>query len=66
MLTDFLSPRWLKVVRDLRDNLSRTLLSVLSIAVGVIAFGGMLVARNAVSSNLELRISIQQPERPNV
>ena len=49
-----ISPRWLKVLRDLKDNLSRTILSVLSIAVGVIAFGGMLIARNTVVSNLGL------------
>jgi putative ABC transport system permease protein len=48
-----LSPRWLKVLHDLRDNLPRTLLSVASIAVGVTAFGGMLAARNAVVANIE-------------
>jgi putative ABC transport system permease protein len=48
-----ISPRWLKILRDLKDNLSRTVLSVLSIAVGVIAFGGMLTARNTVIINLD-------------
>ena len=48
-----LSPRWLKVLHDLKGNLSRTLLSVASIAVGVIAFGGMLIGRNAVVTNLD-------------
>ena len=56
-----LSPRWLKVVRDLRDNLSRTLLSVLSIAVGVIAFGGMLTARNTVVTNLDIAYRTSNP-----
>ena len=56
-----LSPRWLKVVRDLKDNISRTLLSVLSIAVGVIAFGGMLIARNTVVTNLNLAYQASNP-----
>jgi putative ABC transport system permease protein len=47
-----LSPRWIKVLRDLWDNKTRTILSVLSIAVGVIAFGGMLIARQTILVNL--------------
>src|SRR5438128_6195331 len=34
-----LRPRWRKVLRDLWSNKTRTLLVVLSIAVGVFAFG---------------------------
>ena len=48
-----ISPRWLKVLRDLWENKSRTALSVLSIAVGVIAFGGMLIARQTILANLD-------------
>jgi putative ABC transport system permease protein len=52
MLKKLLSPRWIKVIRDLFDNKARTVLSILSIAVGVSAFGGMLVAREAIRTNL--------------
>jgi putative ABC transport system permease protein len=38
-------PRWKKVIRDLWMNKSRTLLVVLSIAVGVFAFGTIAIAR---------------------
>jgi len=55
------SPRWIKVIRDLRSHLSRTILSVLSIAVGVIAFGGMLTARNTIIDNLELSYRAGNP-----
>lgn len=34
-----LSPRWRKVIRDLLSNKMRTILVVLSIAVGVFAIG---------------------------
>jgi len=56
-----LSPRWLKVLHDLRDNLPRTLLSVASIAVGVIAFGGMLAGRNAVVANIDRAYRMSNP-----
>jgi putative ABC transport system permease protein len=56
-----LSPRWLKLVRDLKDNMSRTILSVLSIAIGVIAFGGMLIARSAVLENLSYAYNASNP-----
>jgi putative ABC transport system permease protein len=47
-----LSPRWRKVFRDLWDNKSRTILVVMSIAVGVVAFGGMFTAREIMLLNL--------------
>ncbi|MEO0565824.1 MAG: hypothetical protein AAF125_27190, partial [Chloroflexota bacterium] len=47
-----LRPRWMKVVRDLWGNKSRTILVVLSISVGVIAFGGLYAARDALLNNL--------------
>lgn len=52
-----LSPRWKKVIRDLWDNKSRTILSVLSIAVGIIAFGGMLITGQTVLTNLDAAYS---------
>ena len=50
-----LSPRWIKVVRDLWENKSRTILVVLSVAVGVIAFGGMFATRTNLLDNLTLQ-----------
>ena len=47
-----LDPRWQKVLRDLWANMSRTSLVILSIAVGVTSFAGLLIARTEVSSNL--------------
>ncbi|MAS34096.1 MAG: hypothetical protein CL610_08815 [Anaerolineaceae bacterium] len=40
-----IAPRWRKVIRDLWDNKSRTILVILSIAIGVFAFGGLFIAR---------------------
>jgi putative ABC transport system permease protein len=56
-----ISPRWLKVLRDLWDNKSRTILSVLSIAVGVIAFGGMLITRETILVNLNQAYRASNP-----
>lgn len=50
-----ISPRWKKVIQDLWDNKSRTLLVVMSIAVGVIAFGGLFIARQNLIANLALQ-----------
>ncbi len=47
-----LDPRWQKVARDLWANKSRTVLVALSIAVGVITFGALLIARGEFTSNL--------------
>ncbi len=47
-----LSPRWRKVFRDLWNNSGRTALVVLSIAVGVIAFGGLFATRTNLLNNL--------------
>lgn len=56
-----LPPRWKKVLRDLWDNKARTILSVLSIAVGVIAFGSMLIAGQTVLKNLDLAYTSSKP-----
>jgi putative ABC transport system permease protein len=52
-----LSVRWLKVIRDLWYNKSRTLLVVLSIAVGVTAFGGLYAARDILMNNLNTQFT---------
>lgn len=47
-----LSPRWRKVWRDLWSNKTRTLLVLLSIAVGVTAIGMVMGAQNVVDQTL--------------
>lgn len=46
------APRWHKVLRDLWSQKLRTLLVVLSIAVGVFAFGTIIIARENVLREL--------------
>lgn len=48
----WLTPRWRKVLRDLWLNKTRTILVVLSIAVGVFAVGVIINARLVLSSSL--------------
>lgn len=48
-----LSPRWRKVFRDLWSNKSRTILVVLSITIGVSAFGGLFTARSLILTSLD-------------
>ena len=45
-MLNFLPPRWHKVLRDLWANKSRTMLVVISIAIGVFAFGGLFIAQD--------------------
>ena len=47
-----MAPRWKKVFRDLAQSRSRTALVVLSIAVGVFAFGTIIASRVILSSQL--------------
>jgi putative ABC transport system permease protein len=47
-----LRPRWSKVFRDLSLHKTRTLLVVLSIAVGVFAFGAVVAARDNILHEL--------------
>lgn len=47
-----LRPRWYKVLRDLLQHKTRTLLVVLSIAVGVFAFGAVVAARDNILQEL--------------
>ncbi len=49
-----LSPRWRKVARDLWAEKSRTGIVVASIAVGIIAFGGLFGTRSVVAENITL------------
>ncbi|ACL25594.1 ABC transporter permease [Chloroflexus aggregans] len=48
-----LTPRWRKVIRDLRVFPTRTALVTLSIAVGVFAFGVILTARAVIGRELQ-------------
>jgi putative ABC transport system permease protein len=48
-----MAPRWSKVIRDLFANRTRTLLVVLSIAVGVAAFGAILAGLTTMRSELQ-------------
>ncbi|MEO0562554.1 MAG: ABC transporter permease [Chloroflexota bacterium] len=52
-----ISPQWLKVIRDLWDNKSRTLLVVLSITVGVVAFGGLFATQTNLLNNLSIQFN---------
>lgn len=52
MLKLFLKPRWRKVLRDLWLNKTRTLLVVLSIAVGVFAVGAIATSQIILSRDL--------------
>ena len=47
-----LRPRWYKVIHDLFGNKTRTLLIVLSMAVGLFAIGIILSARSILSEGL--------------
>ena len=51
-----IDPRWRKVIRDLWDNKSRTGLVVLSISIGVLAFGGLFTARDVALADLDTQI----------
>lgn len=59
-----IAPRWRKVIRDLWDNKSRTVLVVLSIAIGVFAFGGLFIAR--VIADEELNGQYRQINSANI
>lgn len=47
-----LSPRWRKVLHDLWDNRSRTIMVVLAIAIGMTAFSSLLAARTNLLANI--------------
>lgn len=56
-----LSPRWRKVWRDLWSNKTRTLLVLLSIAVGVTAIGMVMGAQRIVDENLPAAYAAVNP-----
>ncbi len=56
-----MTTRWIKVWRDLRSNGSRTVLVVLSIAVGVFAIGMIGTAQQALNQSLEGQYAALRP-----
>lgn len=57
----WLRPRWRKVIRDLWSSKGRTVLVVLSIAVGVFAVGTILNSRTALSDSLAKTYAATNP-----
>lgn len=55
------SPRWRKVVADLRLSRSRTLLVVLSIAIGIFAVGSVLTTRDALFRGIDDSVDAANP-----
>jgi putative ABC transport system permease protein len=56
-----LSPRWRKVLRDLWGNKTRTMLVVLSIAVGVFAVGMIVSTQIMLSNDLSVSYAATDP-----
>ncbi|MCB2178341.1 ABC transporter permease [bacterium] len=56
-----MKPRWRKVIHDLFDNKARTLLVVLSIAVGVLSIGIIVGAYRIISTDLPLSYAASSP-----
>lgn len=56
-----LSPRWRKVLRDLWSNKTRTVLVIMSIAIGVFAFGGLFTARTLITESLDVEFEATNP-----
>ncbi|WP_322495908.1 ABC transporter permease, partial [Chloroflexus sp.] len=61
-----LTPRWRKVIRDLRAFPTRTALVTLSIAVGVFAFGVILTARAVIGRELQCSFLAIEPASATV
>ncbi len=53
--------RWTKVYRDLWNNRSRTILVIVSIAVGVFAIGMIAATRQALTSSLQAQFAAMHP-----
>lgn len=62
----FLSPRWRKVVRDLWSNKTRTMLVLLSIAVGVSAIGMVMGSQIIVDQSLPEAYAAVNPASGNI
>jgi len=58
--------RWQKILKDIRDNLTRTVLVVISIAVGVFAVGMVANARVALLRDLDMGWSAINPSSATV
>ena len=56
-----MKPRWRKVIHDLLDNKARTLLVVLSIAVGVFSIGVIAGAYQIISNDMSVSYSANMP-----
>ena len=56
-----MKPRWRKVIHDLLDNKARTLLVVLSIAVGVFSIGVIAGAYQIIASDMSASYSANKP-----
>ena len=61
-----LRPRWYKVIHDLFGNKTRTLLIVLSMAVGLFAIGIILSARSILSEGLRRSFAAINPSSGTV
>lgn len=59
-------PRWRKVISDLLDNKARTLLVVLSIAVGVFAIGVLAGTYMIISDDLGLTYAANNPSNMEI
>src|SRR5919108_6322400 len=56
-----MKPRWRKVIHDLLDNKGRTLLVVLSIAVGVFSIGVIAGAYQIIANDMSVSYSSNNP-----
>ena len=56
-----MKPRWRKVIHDLLDNKGRTLLVVLSIAVGVFSIGVIAGAYQIIANDMSVSYSANNP-----
>jgi len=56
-----MKPRWRKVFHDLIDNKARTLLVVLSIAVGVFSIGVIAGAYQIISNDMSVSYAVNNP-----
>ncbi len=54
-------PRWRKILHDLLDNKARTLLVVLSIAVGVFSIGVIAGAYQIISNDMSVSFAVNRP-----
>ncbi len=59
--SDLIRPRWRKVIRDLWDSKSRTVLVVLSIAVGVFAVGTLSATQTILTHDLAAGYAATNP-----